>query len=73
MEEERKERNPNRGGIYTTKNDIQRRMENTTARDKIAKAKLKRAYEKIQNLAKKINKEKLDILSEVSLHASNTK
>ena len=52
-------------------NDIQRKMEKHYAmRNKIAKAKLKRAYAKIRALTEQ-KKERLDILAEVSLHASN--
>ena len=41
-------------------------------KERIALAKLKRANAKIEDLTKKEEKENLNILSEVSLHASNT-
>ena len=54
-------------------NDIQRKMAKHYAmRNKIARAKLKRAHAKIQALTKQKEKERLDILAEVSLHASST-
>ena len=40
-------------------------------RDKIARAKLKRAHEKIEALTKKEEKKRLDILAKASLHALN--
>jgi len=40
-------------------------------RNKIARAKLKRAHAKIEALTKKEEKRKLDILAETSLQASN--
>ena len=50
-------------------NDIQRKMAKHYAiRNKIARAKLKRAHAKIQALTKQEKKEKLEILAEVSLH-----
>jgi len=53
-------------------NDIQRRMvKHYAMRDKIARAKLKRAHAKIEALTKKEKKKRLDILAEASLHASN--
>ena len=54
-------------------NDIQRRMANYYAmRNKIGRAKLKRAHAKIEALTKQEEKRRLDILAEASLHASNT-
>ena len=53
-------------------NDIQRRMaKNYAMRDKIARAELKRAHEKIEALTKQEEKKSLDIPAEASLHASN--
>jgi len=53
-------------------NGIQIRMEKYYAmRNKIARAKLKRAHEKIEALTKKEDKKRLDILAKASLHASN--
>jgi len=40
-------------------------------RDKIARAKLKRAHAEIEALTKQEEKNRLDILAETSLHASN--
>jgi len=49
--------------------DIQRRMAKYYAmRNKIARAKLKRAHAKIEALTKKEEKRRLDILTEASLH-----
>ena len=53
-------------------NDIQRKVAKHYAmRDKIARAKLKRAHAKIEALTKQEEKKRLDILAEASLHASN--
>ena len=53
--------------------DIQRRMAKYYAmRNKIARAKLKRAHAKIEALTKQEEKKRLDILAEASLHASKT-
>ena len=41
-------------------------------KERISLAKLKRANNKIESLIKQGEKDKLDILFEVSLHASNT-
>ena len=52
--------------------DMQRKMARHYAmRNRIARAKLKRAHAKIQALTKKKEKERLEILVEVSLHASS--
>ena len=51
--------------------DMQREMEkNYAMRNRIARAKLKQAHENIQALAEEKEKEKLNILADVSLQAS---